>query len=150
VHGILSSICWLDIITKASIFYFKLCPPGIVVHACNLSCTGRRGGRIAVQSQPAQAKMLARPSQKTRWGQTPATHACNPSNSGGTVQEDRSSKPAWGNSSQDPISKIPITKKVAQGVGPEFKPQYPKTKKNKVSMVYACKPKLHGRQAERS
>jgi hypothetical protein len=38
-------------------------------------------------------------------GQAPVTHACNPSYSGGRDQEDRSSKPAWANSSQDPISK---------------------------------------------
>jgi hypothetical protein len=44
-------------------------------------------------------------------------------------------KPAWANGSRDPISKKPITKKstggVAQGVGPEFKPQYCKTNKQK-------------------
>jgi hypothetical protein len=64
------------------------------------------------------------------------THACNPSHSGGRDQEDRSSKPAWANSSQDPISKkIPSQKRaggvggVAQGVGPEFKPQSHKKKK---------------------
>jgi hypothetical protein len=34
-------------------------------------------------------------------------HVCNPSYSGGRDQEDRSLKPAWGNSSQDPISKKP-------------------------------------------
>jgi hypothetical protein len=39
------------------------------------------------------------------------THACNPSYSGGRDQEDLGSKPAWANSLQDPISKIPITKK---------------------------------------
>jgi hypothetical protein len=41
-------------------------------------------------------------------------------------QEDRSSKPAWANSSRDPILKNPSQKRasgVAQGV-PEFKPQY--------------------------
>jgi hypothetical protein len=38
-------------------------------------------------------------------------HACNPSYSGGRNQEDLSLKPAWANSSQDPISKTPITKK---------------------------------------
>jgi hypothetical protein len=32
-------------------------------------------------------------------------HACNPNNSGGSDQEDHGSKPAWANSSQDPISK---------------------------------------------
>jgi hypothetical protein len=52
-------------------------------------------------------------------------HAYNP-NSGGRDQEGSSLKPAQANSSQDPISKKPITKKgggVAQGEGPEFKPQ---------------------------
>jgi hypothetical protein len=52
------------------------------------------------------------------------THTCNPSYSGGRDQEDHSSKPTWANSSRDPISKKPNTKKraggVAEGVGPEF------------------------------
>jgi hypothetical protein len=42
-------------------------------------------------------------------------------------------KLAQANSSQDPISKKPFTKKtggVAQGVGPEFKSQYCKQKKS--------------------
>jgi hypothetical protein len=34
-------------------------------------------------------------------------HTCNPSYSGGRDQEDHSSKPAWGNSSRNPISKNP-------------------------------------------
>jgi hypothetical protein len=41
-------------------------------------------------------------------------HTCNPSYSGGTDQEDQEdhgSKQAGANSSQDPISKTPITKK---------------------------------------
>jgi hypothetical protein len=38
-------------------------------------------------------------------------HAGNPSYLGGRDQEDRGSKPAQANSSQDPISKKPITKK---------------------------------------
>jgi hypothetical protein len=53
-------------------------------------------------------------------------HACNPSYSGGRDQEDRDLK---GNSSRDPVLKIPNTKiaaGVVQGVGPEFKPQYHK------------------------
>jgi hypothetical protein len=40
-------------------------------------------------------------------------------------------KPAQANSSQDLISKIPITERtggMAQGEGPEFKPQYCKKK----------------------
>jgi hypothetical protein len=41
----------------------------------------------------------------------PVAHACNPSYLEGRNQEDHSSKPAQANSSQDPISKIPITKK---------------------------------------
>jgi hypothetical protein len=55
-------------------------------------------------------------------------HTCNPSSSGGREQEDRGSRPAQGNSSQDPISKKKKKKKSqkgrVQGVGPEFKPQY--------------------------
>jgi hypothetical protein len=38
------------------------------------------------------------------------THTYNPNYSRGRDQEDRSSKPAWPNSSQDPISKKTITK----------------------------------------
>jgi hypothetical protein len=60
----------------------------------------------------------------------------NPSYSGGKDQEDCCSKPAWANSLQDPIPKIPITKKaggVAQGVGLEFKPWYQNKKKKKLS-----------------
>jgi hypothetical protein len=54
-------------------------------------------------------------------------HTCNPSYSGGRDQEDHGLKPAQANSSQDPILRKLITKwvgEVAQGVGPEFKPQY--------------------------
>jgi hypothetical protein len=60
-------------------------------------------------------------------------HTCNRSYSGGRDQEDRGSKPAQENSLQDSISKTPITKikagGLAQGVSPEFKPQFHKTKK---------------------
>jgi hypothetical protein len=65
-------------------------------------------------------------------------YAYNPSYSGSRDQEDRGLKPARANSSMRPISKKAITytqKKgaggVAQGVGPEFKPQYYKKKKKK-------------------
>jgi hypothetical protein len=47
-------------------------------------------------------------------------------------------KPVQANSSQDPISKIPSQKRadeVAQGICPEFKPQYRK-KKRKENEVY--------------
>jgi hypothetical protein len=51
------------------------------------------------------------------------------------TQEDRGSNPAWANSStRDPISKKPSIKRaggVAQGVGPEFKPQYHTHKKKR-------------------
>jgi hypothetical protein len=62
--------------------------------------------------------------KRSRWA--PAAHAYNPSYSGGRDQADRSSsKPSPANSSRDPISKIPNTKRaggVTQDVGPEFKP----------------------------
>jgi hypothetical protein len=64
------------------------------------------------------------------------THIDNPSYSGGRDQQDHGLKPAQANSLQDPISKTPIThakKKaggMAQGVDPEFKPQYHKRKEN--------------------
>jgi hypothetical protein len=48
------------------------------------------------------------------------------------TQEDHGSKAAWANSLQEPILKIPNTKRadgVAQGVGPEFEFQYHKKKK---------------------
>jgi hypothetical protein len=68
--------------------------------------------------------------ESLRIGKKPVAYACNPSYSGGREQEDHGSKPTWANSLQDPILKI--TRKdcrVAQGVGPEFKPQYQKKKK---------------------
>jgi hypothetical protein len=64
--------------------------------------------------------------------QVPVAHTYNPSYSGGNHQEDWCLKPAQANSSRDPILKIPNTKRagrVAQGEGPEFKPQYHTQKK---------------------
>jgi hypothetical protein len=52
-------------------------------------------------------------------------HACNPSYSGGSSQEDHDLKPAQENNLWDPTSKKPIKKRagrVAHSVGPEFKP----------------------------
>jgi hypothetical protein len=72
---------------------------------------------------------------KSNSWQVLVTHTCNPSYSGGRDQEDRSSKPIWANSMRDPISKNSITKNwaggVAQGEGPQVKPQnHTKKKKN--------------------
>jgi hypothetical protein len=73
--------------------------------------------------------------QKVHLRQVPVAHACNPSypRSRDRDQEDCGSKPAWASSSQNLISKKPVIKKraggVAQGAGPEFKPQYHKKKK---------------------
>jgi hypothetical protein len=70
-------------------------------------------------------------------------HSCNPSYSGGKSREDYGSKSAWEKSSQDPISKEHITKKgweVAQGVGPEFKPQNCKKKESKKSSNHLYNP----------
>jgi hypothetical protein len=55
-------------------------------------------------------------------------HTYNPSYSGGRYQEDCGSKPL-GKARPDLKKKAPITKRaggVAQGEGPEFKPQYRK------------------------
>jgi hypothetical protein len=63
----------------------------------------------------------------------PVARVCNPNYSGGRDQEDHGGKPAQANSSQDPISNKNPSQKgtggVAQGVGPEFKPQFTKEKK---------------------
>jgi hypothetical protein len=65
-------------------------------------------------------------------------HICNPSYSEGRDREDRGSKPAQTNSSRAPIlkkKKKTHHKKrgcgVAQGIGPEFKPQYCNKKKKR-------------------
>jgi hypothetical protein len=67
------------------------------------------------------------------FSQVPVAHACNPRYSGSSDQEDHSSKPAHANNLQNPILKKTITKKrasgVAQGIGPELKPQYHKKRK---------------------
>jgi hypothetical protein len=66
------------------------------------------------------------------------THVFNLSYSGGRDQKDHGSKPAQTNSLRDPTSKIPNTKRaggVAQGVGPEFKPQ--NTNSHSLN-IYSC------------
>jgi hypothetical protein len=64
-------------------------------------------------------------------------HIYNPSYSEGRDQENCGSKPAWANiSARSYLKKKPFKKRsaeVAQGVGPEFKPQYHKKKKKKKS-----------------
>jgi hypothetical protein len=73
--------------------------------------------------------------------QAPLAHTCNPSNSGSRDQEDYRLKPALANSSEDPISKNPSQKRadgVAQGVGPEFKPQYRKEEEEEEIPVILC------------
>jgi hypothetical protein len=81
----------------------------------------------------AKAKGLPNSSQllfylKKKSAGHPLTHTCNPTYSGGRDQEDRSSKPTWASSSQDPISKKKKSQKrtcgVTQGVGPEIKLQH--------------------------
>jgi hypothetical protein len=61
-----------------------------------------------------------------------------PSYKGVRDQEDRDLKPAQANSLQDPISKIPNTKKaagVAEGVGPVFKRRFGKKKKKPCNLT---------------
>jgi hypothetical protein len=68
-------------------------------------------------------------------------HACNPSNIGGRDQGDQGLKPARANSSQDPILKKALHKnragRVTQDEGPEFKPQYCKTKPKTIQKTFA-------------
>jgi hypothetical protein len=63
-------------------------------------------------------------------------HAYNPTYLGGRDQEDRGSKPAWAKKAPETLSPKPFHKnragRVAQGEGPEFKPQYHKKKKKKL------------------
>jgi hypothetical protein len=63
----------------------------------------------------------------------PVAHTCNPSYSGGRNQKDCGSKPAQ-QIVQETLSLKNSSQKraggVAQGVGPEFKPQYWKKKKS--------------------
>jgi hypothetical protein len=49
--------------------------------------------------------------QLKTFSQAPEAHFYNPSDLGGRDQEDHVSKPTWANTSQDPISKTPTTKK---------------------------------------
>jgi hypothetical protein len=69
------------------------------------------------------------------WCWAPVAHTCNPSYIGDRDLEDCGLKPAWANSLQDPILKKTLHKNrdggVAQGEGPEFKPQHCKKKKKK-------------------
>jgi hypothetical protein len=60
-------------------------------------------------------------------------HTCNSSYSGGKDQEDRGLKPARQIVLKTLSQKYPTQKgagRVAQGVGPEFKPQYQQKKKS--------------------
>jgi hypothetical protein len=76
---------------------------------------------------------------KNIFSQAPVAHTCNPRFSKSRNQEDWGSKPAQANSSQDPVSKKPNTKRaggVAQGVGPEFKPSTTKNKKSLICLYF--------------
>jgi hypothetical protein len=67
----------------------------------------------------------------------PVAQACNPSYSGGKNQEDHSSKPT-GTVRETLSQNNPSPKRagrVAQGVGPEFNPQYLKKKKKKQTLI---------------
>jgi hypothetical protein len=69
----------------------------------------RHGGKGCSRERKMKRRMRSEWKEGRR-GTVPVASACNPSYSGGTDQEDCSSKPAWANSSQDPISKIPNKK----------------------------------------
>jgi hypothetical protein len=56
-------------------------------------------------------RMFVRRNVMKKISRVPVAHTCNPSYSGGSDQEDHSSKPAWANSLKDLISKKPFTQK---------------------------------------
>jgi hypothetical protein len=74
-----------------------------------------------------------RVSKSKKSTQAPVAHACNPSYSGSRDPKDHGSKPVWAKY----FTKLYLKKKtsqeraggMAQGVGPEFKPQYPPKKR---------------------
>jgi hypothetical protein len=74
---------------------------------------------------------LQKQNQNKSWALV--AHTCNPSYSEGRDQEDRGSKSATGKEFWRPyLENIHHKKGVAQGVGPEFKPQHHKKQtKNK-------------------
>jgi hypothetical protein len=97
--------------------------------SCLLSTREAEIRRITVQSQPWANSSQDLISKITN------THSCNPSYLGGRDQEDCSLTPAQANSLGEPILKNPLQKRadgVAQGVGPEFKPQYHQKKKENI------------------
>jgi hypothetical protein len=61
----------------------------------------------------------------------PVAHTSNPTYSGGRDQEDRSSKPAWANSSQDPILKNPTQKGLVEWIKMKVLSSSPSTAKKK-------------------
>jgi hypothetical protein len=63
----------------------------------------------ALSSNPSTIKKK-REKIENKPSQAPMAHTCNPSYSGGRDKVDHGSKPAWGNSSQDPILKKPNKK----------------------------------------
>jgi hypothetical protein len=94
-------------------------------------CKNMKEGDVTLQGR---SESQATSSRKGTDSWALLAHACNPSYSGGRDQEDWGSKPVPVNSLRHPVLKKNITHKkmtdgVAQGVGPEFKPQYHKKKK---------------------
>jgi hypothetical protein len=67
----------------------------------------------ALSSSPSTAKKKKKEKYES---QEPVAHTCHPSYSGGRDQEDHGSKPAWANSSRDPISKNTHYKGLANGL----------------------------------
>jgi hypothetical protein len=89
-------------------------------------------------SNPFKKKKKVIKSQNFSWA--PVTHTCNPSHSGGSDQENQDSKSAWEKFARPFLEKIHHKKRaggVAQGVGPEFKPQYHKKKKKQPTSTHS-------------
>jgi hypothetical protein len=87
------------------------------------------GNKLLTINNNSEKMNLVVPIKNTTASWVPVAHAC--SYSEGRDQGNCGSKPAWANSSRDPISKKPIIKKCwwsDSRCRPEFNPQNHKTK----------------------
>jgi hypothetical protein len=121
------------------------------LHKEDRSCeyTYRQVSRIDTQSACVIASIFCVRHEASPSAGSKVAQACNRSYSGGRDQEDHSSKPAWANSSQDPILKKFFTRKVC-GSGSRCRPwvQVPVQKKERERERERVKEVLRDRRYE--